>query len=135
MLIAFYLFIIPLGLVIFYVSVKFFLHRQEILHLSTNAFIDESDIPDNRNLAYEMVLDFVDQVKSIFTKNTLSFFHWLLHFIVIFLKIISEITNFLYVLSRDFFLETAVKEKDAVSKFWSHLKEYKKEKEEENQDK
>jgi hypothetical protein len=51
----------------------------------------------------------------------------ILHFVVIVLKKFRDYTDILYSKSRNFFLYTATKEKDSVSLFWKHLKEYKKE--------
>jgi hypothetical protein len=54
-------------------------------------------------------------------------FQFSLHFLVIFLGKMSDSIDRLYTKSRDLFLDTATKEKALVTRFWGHLKEYKKE--------
>lgn len=134
MLSSFYLFIIPFLVVCFYVIYKFIINKAKIEKMEKNAFMQEKLEENNLEQAKEIVLSFVENLKE-FTSNFLNlFFHWILHFIVIFLKFISTLTDTFYISSRDFFLKTATKEKNAVSLFWHHLKEYKKEKEEEKKD-
>jgi hypothetical protein len=99
-----------------------------------NAFIDANEFPNNFEIAKENIFMFLDDTKDTSKKNFKIFFHFLLHFFVLFLKFISDVTDILYAKSRDFFLKTATKEKDAVAKFWPHLKEYKKESEAEKEE-
>lgn len=134
MLSSFYLFVTPLLVACFYVLAKFFLHRKEIQDLENNAFSEDGSV-DNLEVAKEKVFLFLENLRSAFEKTLLVFFHWLLHFFVLFLKFISDFTDVLYARSRDFFLKSVTKEKKAVTTFWHHLKEYKKEKEEEEENK
>jgi hypothetical protein len=113
---------------------KFFLYRKEISKLSTGEELESSENFDNLEEAREKIVGFLYRLKENVLKSFVIFFHWLLHFSVLFLRIISKMTDFLYSVSRDFFLKTATKEKGAVSVFWHHLKEYKKEKEVETKD-
>jgi hypothetical protein len=121
-------FILPLIAITAFFSVKFFMYRGR-LETAIGESIEGS--VDNLEEAKEMVFLFIDDVKVWLARNTRLFFHWVLHFFVIFMGLISDLTDFLYAKSRDFFLHTASREKDAVSTFWHTLKEYKKEKEEE----
>lgn len=134
MLNTFYLFFIPLLVVCIYIAVKFFQHKEEIEKLEKNAFISSEDLPNNIDIAKDMVFDFIDGSKFTILNFSKISFHWFLHFFVLFLGFISDMTDLLYTKARDFFLKTATKEKGAVSMFWDYLKEYKKEKEEENQE-
>jgi hypothetical protein len=134
MLTSFYLFLTPLLLVGVYISYKYIRHSKEIKNLETNAFIQEGEYIDNAEIAKEKVFGFFEAVwKNIFS-IVIVFFHWLLHFFVLFLGLVSELVDKLYAKSRNFFLQSATKEKKAVSTFWHHLKEYKKEKEEEGKE-
>ena len=135
MLESFYLFFIPFFAVCAYVTGKFFLHREELANMENNAFINHSEIENNFEIAKENIFVFFDNIRGSSLRSVILFFHWVLHFFVLFLKFISDLTDVLYARSRDFFLQTAAKEKDAVSTFWHHLKEYKKEKEEEIEEK
>lgn len=63
-------------------------------------------------------------------KSLIKFWHFVLHFIVLFLGWLSDLFDRLYAKSRNTFLYTATKEKGSVTTFWKHLKEYKKEVEE-----
>ncbi len=134
MLTSFYLFITPFLIVVFYLSYKFFVNRKEIKKLETNAFFDVKGKTDNLAEAKEKVFEFVDKTKEFLSHTLVVFFHWLLHYFVLFLKFVSNVTDFLYTEARNFFLKSATKEKSAVATFWKHLKEYKKEKEEENKE-
>jgi hypothetical protein len=78
----------------------------------------------------DFVFAFFDDVRVIAERQTKFFFHWFLHFFVIILGFISDIFDWLYSIARDSFLKTATKEKQVVVKFWHHLKEYKREREE-----
>lgn len=53
------------------------------------------------------------------------FVQYLLHSLVRFLAWWKDATQSLYAVSRNHFLKTAVKNKDAIPLFWEHLKEYK----------
>jgi hypothetical protein len=101
--------------------------------MENNAFLEEGAIPNHIEDAREKIFVFFDSFSNSFFKSLIIFLHWLLHFFVLFLKFISNLTDVLYASARDFFLETATREKGVVSTFWHHLKEYKKEKEEEEQ--
>jgi hypothetical protein len=132
MLESFYLFIIPLLIVGFYLCFKFIWHHRDIKEMETNAFLDD-EAQDNLALAKDRVFDFVDDLRDSLGAYLLVFLHWVLHFFVLFLKFVSDLTDIFYAKARDFFLQTVTKEKKAVSTFWPHLKEYKKEKEAEEE--
>ena len=117
MLNSFYFFIIPLLISVFYIGGKYVLKK-------------ESKDQDNLEEAKNLVFDYLDNLKFNFLKYLNNFLHWLLHFFVIFLKWVSLFTHFLYEKARDFFLATASREKELVATFWHTLKEYKKEKDE-----
>lgn len=131
MLASLYLFLAPLLAVSFYIAFKFVWHREEILKLENNAFINAQELPNNLEAAKEEVFIFFDKFRSNFFKSLIIFFHWLFHFFVLFLKFISHLTDIMYAKARDLFLKTATKDRGVVSTFWHHLKEYKKESEEE----
>ena len=134
MLTSFYLFLTPLLVAVFFLSYKFFLNRKAIRNIETNAFLKLEDKTNNLEEAKEKVFQFVDKTKAVLSRTLVVFFHWLLHFFVLFLGFISDVTDYLYTEARNFFLKSATKEKSAVATFWKHLKEYKKEKEEENKE-
>ncbi len=131
MLYNFYLFITPLVIVCAYISVKYFIHREALANLENNAFMKEGELSNNLEEAKERIFVFFDGLKNSSFRSVIIFFHWVLHFFVIFLGFMSDLSDSLYASARDFFLKTAAKEKGAVSTFWHHLKEYKKEKEDE----
>lgn len=128
MLTNLYLFIFPLTVAILYVLFKVVVNREAIKNMELGSL---AALPEYNNLeeAKEKIFLFFDGLRESFLKSAVIFLHWLLHFFVLFLKFISNITEALYAKARDFFLKTATKEKGAVSVFWHHLKEYKKEKE------
>lgn len=130
MLDSFYLFVTPLLVASFYVCYKFVIYREEIRNFSVNSIGDTNTELNNLDIAKEQVFSLTDNLRENLLRFLTLFFHWVLHFFVLFLKLVSNLVDFLYIQSRDFFLKTATKEKDAVSTFWHHLKEYKKEKEE-----
>jgi hypothetical protein len=133
MLNSFYLFLIPLVVAAFYLFYKYFVNKKKIENVTNNAFLDEN-VNNNLEEAKNLVFDFIDDFKNSSMRTVVAVFHWVLHFIVLFLKFISDITDIMYSTVRDFFLKTATKEKGTVSLFWKHLKEYKKEKEQEQED-
>lgn len=99
--------------------------------MEENAFLDLENKENNLEEAKEKVFILIDKMKTFLSKTLVVFFHWVLHFFVIFLGFVSDIADFLYTEARNFFLKSATKEKSAVATFWKHLKEYKKEKEDE----
>lgn len=132
MLNSFYLFLIPFLAIIFFLLFKYFINRKKVENILNNAFLNE-DLSENKlELTREKVLQFIDSIKSFYSKTLSVTLHWVLHYVVLFLKFISDATDIWYAKVRDFFLKTATKEKEAVSTFWDHLKEYKKEKENED---
>lgn len=130
MLNSLYLFLTPLVVATLYILFKFVWNRQEILKMEQNAFVDVLGLPNNLDLAKEEVFVFLDNLRENFFKSLVIFFHWLFHFFVLFMKFISHLTDIMYARSRDLFLHTATKDRGVVSTFWHHLKEYKKESEE-----
>lgn len=126
MLVSFYFFIIPISFIIALFAWKFFKHRNDIKDV---VGVEKVETVENVEEAKEIVFDFLLNAKEGLVRFLKVSFHFLLHFFVIFLKLISDLTDILYAKSRDFFLQTATREKDVVSRFWHTLKEYKKEKE------
>ncbi|MEI6352684.1 MAG: hypothetical protein WCO35_01985 [Candidatus Nomurabacteria bacterium] len=59
-------------------------------------------------------------------------YSYILHIWVIIIDKIRNVSDRLYMKSRDEFVKEVVKDKKAVPHFWSHLKKYKREKDEEN---
>ena len=129
------------GLIIFFVSVflgigfvvaKYFLHKKDILEINNNIESGNNNIKLNKSLedTKDLVFAFFDDIRNIVEKNLKIFLHWILHMFVIVLGFISDLTDFIYFKARDFFLKTATKERDVVTTFWHHLKQYKREKEE-----
>lgn len=131
MLNSFYLFITPLIIIFIYIFVKLILHFSEIKKVEKVTEEVELEFANNLEVAKEKVFTFFDKFQENAIRFLVFFSHAVLHFFVIFLKFVSDITDVLYARSRDFFLQTAAKEKKTVSTFWHHLKEYKKEKESE----
>lgn len=141
-----YLFVLPIVFILLLLAVRyfekkfsfslyqkmFFWKKFEVVdggNMDNNSSQGEEHELDNFALAKDKIFDYLDfsKERSIIIMN--KFFHWLLHFFVIALKYLSILTDSLYAKSRDFFLYTATKEKEVVSTFWHTLKEYKKEKE------
>ncbi len=138
MLNSFYLFITPLTIVCVYIFVKYvanYGHIQSKYKLSdVEKEEEQAEFLDKIDAAKSYLFLVVDNFKSSVIGLFKILTHWFLHLLVILLKYISDFTDFLYEKSRDFFLSTAAKEKRVVSTFWHHLKKYKKEKDEENED-
>lgn len=132
MLNSLYLFIFTIVVFILFIVIKYVLHFKELQKVDHIENADQDLFYENVELAKEKVFNLFDSLNTYARKFLNIFFHFLLHFFVIFLKFISDFTNVLYARSRNFFLKTAAKEKETVTTFWHHLKEYKKEKEEEN---
>ncbi len=128
-----YLFLICLLIVIGWVGFRYWKNKKDIDHLTCNNENDGTEQPllnDNLSDAKDLVFAFFDDIKVIIEKQLNFIFHWFLHFFVILLGFISDVFDKIYSLARDSFLRTATKEKQVVTKFWHHLKEYKREKEE-----
>jgi hypothetical protein len=112
---------------------RYYVNREKIAVLEgvlvSRGIIEKEDrLQDTKNFVFA----FFDDMKIIVERQSNFIFHWILHFFVIVLGFISDIADYLYSFSRDLFLKTATKEKEIVAKFWPHLKEYKREKEEGN---
>jgi type II secretory ATPase GspE/PulE/Tfp pilus assembly ATPase PilB-like protein len=90
-------------------------------------------VENNLEVARIKMVEFLEYSKEKVLQEVKINLHRLLHLFVIFFKFISDLSDAMYVFSRDFFLKTATKEKNSVSTFWHHLKEYKKEKEQEKE--
>lgn len=60
-----------------------------------------------------------------------TFLHYVMHYFVIMMRLLRDFSDWVYVKSRDRFVETAAKERKSVRRFWKHLKEYKKESDQE----
>lgn len=146
---------LPILVVIIYLFVKFI--REYISKnqkKSFSVFIQDAEnyLEDKTEDAIETVQDFIESGKEdlksagnsiehakeilfewFYKVYTITIFYskrltaLLLHFLVIVLKYFRDFIDELYAKSRNFFLYTATKEKDSVSLFWRHLKEYKKE--------
>ncbi len=76
------------------------------------------------------LLSFFETSFIFLKKYFIKMWHFILHFIVLFLGYLSDSFDKLYAKARNTFLYTATKEKGSVTTFWKHLKEYKKEVEE-----
>lgn len=112
---------------------RYWKNKKDIEHLisgNENGDIERPLLNDNLSETKNLVFAFFDDIKVILEKQLNFIFHWFLHFFVIILGFISDIFDYIYSRARDLFLRTATKEKDVVTKFWHHLKEYKREKEE-----
>jgi hypothetical protein len=130
------LFFVSVVFVIGYICAKYLLNKKQIDQMqndiNTNTdFVLAANLPNSLEESKNLTFAFVDDVRIIISRNATLFLHWVLHFFVIILGFISDITDVLYAKARDFFLRTATKEQEVVTKFWHHLKEYKREKEEE----
>jgi hypothetical protein len=126
-----YLFLFSLLAVVMWVSFNYWKNRKDIEHLvlgNGNGEIEQPLLNDNLADTKSLIFAFFDDIKVIIEKQLNFLFHWFLHFFVIILGFISDIFDYIYSLARDLFLRTATKEKEVVTKFWHHLKEYKREK-------
>lgn len=129
-----YLFLFSLLGIIVGLSFRYWKNKKDIEHLvagNENGEIEQPLLNDNLADTKGLIFAFFDDIKIIVEKQLNFIFHWFLHFFVIILGIISDIFDYIYSLARDLFLRTATKEREVVTKFWPHLKEYKREKEEE----
>jgi len=131
MLVSFYFFIIPIIIIICFFTAKFIFYKAELKTVGEDFTESKEDKIDNISEATDIVFSYLHNFKLKLRANLYILSHLLLHFFVILLGYISDFTDYLYSISRDFFLKTATKEKHTVSKFWHTLIEYKKEKEEE----
>jgi hypothetical protein len=148
----------PLAIILVYVVYKFaikrfvdaYLKRSRIAKVidSSAAIIDNSDeslihdIGDEIDDIAEKTMSSVEEAKmlifhSIYKAYTLTIdllktaWHHLMHYFVILMRLLRDFSDWVYVKSRDRFVETAAKERKSVRRFWKHLKEYKKESDQE----
>lgn len=148
----------PLTIMFGYVVYKFtvkrfvdaYLERSRIAKAidSGAAIVDNSDesllheIGDEIDEIAEKAMSSVEEAKmlifdSIYKVYTVSIdilksaWHYLMHYLVILLRLLRDFSDWIYVKSRDRFVETAAKERKSVRRFWKHLKEYKKESDQE----
>jgi hypothetical protein len=138
MLNTFYLFLAPTLFIIGFLTFKYLRHKEEILAISEGETSLSEDgslekVENNLEVARIKMVEFLEYSKEKVLQEVKINLHRLLHLFVIFFKFISDLSDAMYVFSRDFFLKTATKEKNSVSTFWHHLKEYKKEKEQEKE--
>lgn len=122
--------------VIGYICIKYFLNKKQINQLQNDIntkadFVLPNTLPNSLEETKNVTFAFIDDIRVIIVRNATLLLHWVLHLFVIVLGFISDITDMLYAKTRDFFLRTATKEQEVVTKFWHHLKEYKREKEDE----
>lgn len=130
-----YLFLFSLLAIIGWVGFRYWKNKKDIEHLvsgNENGEVEQPLLNDNLADTKGLIFAFFDDIKVIVQKQLNFIFHWFLHFFVIILGIISDVFDYIYSRTRDLFLRTATKEKEVVTKFWHHLKEYKKEQGEEN---
>lgn len=116
-----------------WVGFKYWNNKSDVDHLTggnENGAVEQPLLNDNLSETKNLVFAFFDDIKVIVEKQLNFVFHWFLHFFVIILGVISDVFDHIYSLARDLFLRSATKEKQVVTKFWHHLKEYKREKEE-----
>lgn len=74
-----------------------------------------------------MIFNILYKVNDILTETLKTSWHYLMHFFVLLMRIVRDASDWVYVKSRDRFVETAAKERKSVRRFWRYLKEYKKE--------
>lgn len=148
----------PLTIIFGYVVYKFTLKRFVDAYLDRSriakaidsgaAIVDNSDesvlheIGDEIDEIAEKAMTSVEEAKmlifdSIYKAYTISIdilkstWHYLMHYLVILLRLLRDFSDWIYVKSRDRFVETAAKERKSVRRFWKYLKEYKKESDQE----
>ncbi len=126
------LFLLSILGVLSWIAFRFYQNKKEVQVLEDlvkigSAIEKENKLDDVKNLVFA----FFDDIKIIVERQGKFLFHCTLHFFVIVLGFISDVFDFLYSKSRDLFLRTATKENEVVTKFWHHLKEYKREQSEE----
>ncbi len=128
------LFYIYLIISIIFFIIAFLLIRIRIAYLNAN--------PEKYNPSYdghEIFLNTLFAVIRIFVKKIFSsvkmIYRNILHWWVMLIAKISSYSDKVYAKSRNKFMEEVVKDKRAVPHFWDHLKKYKKEIDEENQEK
>lgn len=127
------IFIFSLLAIIVWVGFSYWKNKKDIEHLVAGNENGEAEQPllnDNLADTKGLIFAFFDDIKVIVQKQLNFIFHWFLHFFVIILGVISDVFDYIYSLARDLFLRTSTREKEVVTKFWHHLKEYKREKEE-----
>lgn len=78
-----------------------------------------------------MIFDSIYKVYTLTIDVLKSVWHYLMHYFVILMRLLRDFIDWVYVKSRDRFVETAAKERKSVRRFWKHLKEYKKESDQE----
>jgi hypothetical protein len=131
--ISFYFLLLCVGVSIGLVTLRFWTNRENILRLQDVLESGDAVEKEDQTLVAKNIFFLsLEDIKVFLERNLKIFFHWILHMFVILLGLISDVTDRIYFRARDFFLQTATKEKEVVTAFWHHLKEYKKEKEEEN---
>jgi hypothetical protein len=80
-----------------------------------------------------IVFDFLYRAYDFLIDSIKMLGHYLMHFFVIFMRLLRDFSDWIYTKSRDRFVETAAKERKSVRRFWKHLKEYKKESDQEDE--
>jgi ACT domain-containing protein len=146
-----YLIFIPIFIIILYVCIKlvylkFFPRKINVSEhgvedveedikevkdfVNTNFHKIEDSAKNGFTEVREMFWKYFDIVFDFIKKSLIKLWHFVLHFIVLSLGWLSDLFDRLYAKSRNTFLYTATKEKGSVTTFWKHLKEYKKEVEE-----
>ena len=148
----------PLVIIVGYVIYKFaikrfvdaYLERSRIAKVidSGAAVVDDEDesllhdVGDEIDEIAEKAISSVEEAKmiifdSLYKVYTISIdviksvWHYLMHYFVILMRLLRDFSDWVYVKSRDRFVETAAKERKSVRRFWKHLKEYKKESDQE----
>ncbi len=136
---------LPLIIIVFFVSYKLLKDKFNIKNIDLDLtdeiedgveiFLEtkkdmQSSLEHAKEILFKSFFYFYDEIR-IFFKKTLNI---ILHFFVIAMGMLSDFTDMLYAKSRNFFLRTASKEKETVSRFWHTLKEYRKEIDEEKKD-
>lgn len=112
------------------------LHK--ILYSDTNKTQESNFIySDREDIDHKYFLKVLKIIFKIIIKTFLRYYHFALHYILFFfLKIIdyiSDMGNFLYEKMRDYFMQKSLEDKRYVKYFWKHLRQYKKERDSEEE--
>jgi hypothetical protein len=86
-----------------------------------------SGMEEAKEIVLGSMYDTADRLR-LFMKWTL---HEIMHYFVLFMRLLRDGSDWIYTHSRDRFMESATKERRTVTRFWKYLKEYKKESDQE----
>ncbi|MEA4910496.1 hypothetical protein SDC9_33248 [bioreactor metagenome] len=127
------LFIIYISLAIIFFLVALVLVYSRMIYLNTH--------PESYNSSYnghERFLEIFRRVVRFYLKKLFSFlkvfYQNILHVWVQFIAKMNSLSEKIYMKSRNKFVDEVVKDKKSVPHFWSHLKKYKREIDEEKEE-